>query len=266
MTLGSIVVPFLIVAFFVVLIMFVLSRHPGFRGRSIEEVAHYMNQVREYLPELEANLDPKQQASLQAECGEAYRAEITRLVRCYKEFLGRMRRNVNVLYEFAETEAFDLKKACRAAYWSLTVAKAGHAHLSRLERMPETEDFEELDLEEDGNQVTAQQLADSEATINNESEHLATLRHRAHAAESFMRAANRCHTAFGLPLLRATLWNMMPFERLTFLPVPKLAKFGTSGDVYLPAKYCELKAAAVELIALLYPAAEEIRNEIEAQM
>jgi hypothetical protein len=267
MTPASVVLLVLILIVFALMIMFALSRHPGFRGRSIEEVAHYLIQVREYLPELEANLDPKRQPELQEQCGDAYRAEIASLVRCYKEFLRRMRRNVGVLCEFAETERFDLNKACRAAIWSLTVAKAGHANLSRLERLPEREDFEEIEeIEEDDNHVTAQQIADSEAIVNTESEHLAALRHRARAAASFMRASNRCHAALGLPLLRATLWDMVPFAKLTFLPVPKLASFGTSGDVYVPEKYREVKAAAVELIALLYPAAEEIRREIEAQM
>ncbi|HEV2987501.1 MAG TPA: hypothetical protein VG759_03610 [Candidatus Angelobacter sp.] len=252
---------------FVLMVLFALYRHPGFRGRSIEEVAHYMHQVREYLPELEEYLDPERQAALKKNWGEAYPIEMARLVRCFREFLKRMRTNAGVLAEFAETERYDFNKACRAAFWSLAAAQAGHAHLSRLERMPEKQAGETWDdFDENDTWVTAEQLADSEATVATESEHLAGLRHRLQAAERFMLSANRCHAALALPLLRATLWNMVPFARLRFLPVPKLASFGNSGKVYVPAQYRELKAAALELLALLYPGGEEIRNEIEAQM
>jgi hypothetical protein len=257
----------LLVALFILIVgvTFALSRHPGFRGRSIEEVGHFILQVGEYLEDVEANLDPKRQAVLALERGTAYRGEVARLVRSSREFLRRMRINVNVLLEFAETERHEFNKARHAAIWSIAIAKAGHIRLSRLERSPgHSSDMSAED--ENQEQVHPQQIAAQEEYIQQESAHLATLEERFQAIERFISVANRCYIALWFPMVHASMWNMVPFAKLRFLPLPALADFGHSKGVYVPKAYSETKEAALALIALLYPAAEEIRNEIRSQM
>lgn len=246
-------------------VMFALSRHPGFRGRSIEEVGHFILQVGEYLEDVEANLDPKRQPVLAVERGSAYRGEVARLVRSSKEFLKRMRINVNVLLELAETERHGFNKTRHAAVWSIAVAKADHARLSRLERSSGL--GSDIRGEDEGqDRVHPQQIAAQEEYIQQESAYLVTLDERFQAIERFISIANHCYSALWFPLLRARLWNMVPFSKLTFLPVPTLATLSQSKGLNVTEAYRETKAAALALIALLYPAAEEIREEIRSQM
>jgi hypothetical protein len=176
-----------------------------------------------------------------------------------------MRINVNVLLEFAETERHEFNKARHAAIWSIAIAKAGHIRLSRLERSPgHSSDMSAED--ENQEQVHPQQIAAQEEYIQQESAHLATLEERFQAIERFISVANRCYIALWFPMVHASMWNMVPFAKLRFLPLPALADFGHSKGVYVPKAYSETKEAALALIALLYPAAEEIRNEIRSQM
>lgn len=257
-------IPALVALFILIVgVTFALSRHPGFRGRTIEEVGQFILQVGEYLEDVEANLDPKRQPVLALERGTAYRGEVARLVRSSREFLRRMRINVNVLLEFAETERHEFNKARHAAIWSIAVAKAGHARSSRLEP---GHGINMSAGDENEDRVHPQQIADQEKYIQQESAHLATLEERFHAIEQFISVANRCYTALWFPMVRASMWNMAPFAKLKFLPLPALTDFGHSKGVYVPKAYRETKEAGLALIALLYPAAEEIRKEIQSQM
>src|SRR5436305_735699 len=224
-------------------VMFALSRHPGFRGRSIEEVGHFVLQVGEYLDDLERNFDPQRQLALKESLGSAYRGEMSRLVRSAREFLKRMKSNVGVLLEFAETERYEFNRARHAAIWSIAAAKAGHARLSRLERsQTEFSDIVEVERRE---RVHPQQLVVEEEHIRKESDHLAALDQRFEAIERFIAVGNRCYTSLWAPLLRASLWNVVPFAKFRFLPVPKLASFSNSKGLDVTKTYRETKDAAL---------------------
>jgi hypothetical protein len=121
-------------------------------------------------------------------------------------------------------------------------------------------------VDENRERVHPQQLVVEEELIQKESAHLAALDERFQAIERFISIANPCYTSLWAPLLRATLWNVVPFAKLRFLPVPKLAAFANSQGRDVTKAYRETKEAALALIALLYPAAEEIRSEIRSQM
>jgi len=254
----------LVIAVFALPVLFFVLRHPRFMGRSIDEVAPYLVMVNDYAEEIDLRLDPKWQEELKDQPGSLYRDRVRRNIRFVGEMFERKRENVEVLNELARTEYFDHSGLYRMTAARLNQLKADHRRMqSELEDLREPAD---ADGEGEAPLSDVTWLMELEESIDTETAYCEEILGHLDALKAYISLSGRLLSALYWPVLKLRLCSLIPYDKWTLIPIPRLASFSHSRGIDLQEGYKTVKSGALDLINRLYPGAEIIRQEIESQV